>query len=71
MVAFQLVGFRQEKTSYKSMPAKIPRIAVYLSEELKQDLEKLAHSEKRSLSQMAAILIEQGLRQAKEKGEIE
>jgi predicted transcriptional regulator len=52
------------------VPAKIPRIAVYLSEELKQDLEELARVERRSMSQMAAMLIEEGLKRAKEEGKI-
>lgn len=63
----------REKPSFSELsqvPAKIPRIAVYLSEETKSDLEKLAALEKRSLSQMAAILIEQGLLEAKKQGKI-
>ena len=54
-----------------NVPAKVPRIAVYISEELKQDLEKLAHAERRSLSQMAAILLEEAIQKAKEEGKIE
>ena len=55
----------------KSVPAKIPRIAVYLpSEEVKEELERLASAERRSLSQMAAILIEEGLERAKREGRI-
>ncbi|MDX2239095.1 MAG: hypothetical protein NW224_00250 [Leptolyngbyaceae cyanobacterium bins.302] len=45
-----------------TVPAKIPRIAVYISEEVKTDLEKLAFSERRSTSAMAAILIEEALK---------
>lgn len=56
--------------SNRVSPAKIPRIAVYLSESTKQDLEKLANLERRSLSQMAAILIEQGLEKARQEGKI-
>lgn len=41
------------------VPAKIPRIAVYLEEELKDKVEQLAKVERRSLSQMCAILIEE------------
>lgn len=52
------------------VPAKIPRVAVYLTDEIKTDLEKLASLERRSLSQMAAMLIEQGLQQAKAEGKI-
>jgi len=51
-------------------PARIPRIAVYLTQQLKADLERLAAVERRSLSQMAALLIEQGLEKAKQEGRI-
>jgi predicted transcriptional regulator len=53
------------------VPAKIPRIAVYLSEELKADLEALANVERRSISQMAAILIEESIARAKEEGRLQ
>jgi hypothetical protein len=52
------------------VPAKIPRIAVYLTEELKGDLEVLANAERRSLSQMAAMLIEEGIDKAKSDGRL-
>ena len=52
------------------VPAKIPRIAVYLPEEVKAKLEKLAQAERRSLSQMAALLIEQGLSKPDKEDEI-
>ncbi len=56
----------------KPVPAKLPRIAVYLaSEKVKADLERLALSERRSVSQMAAILIEQGLEKAKKEGKLQ
>jgi hypothetical protein len=45
-----------------SVPAKIPRLAVYMSEEVKGHLEKLAYKERRSASSMAAILLEEALR---------
>lgn len=54
-----------------TVPAKIPRIAVYLSEKVKDDLEALAGVERRSLSQMAAILIENALQQAKAEGKLQ
>lgn len=54
-----------------SVPAKIPRIAVYLSEEVKADLEALANAERRSLSQMAAILIEEAISRAKAEGRLQ
>jgi hypothetical protein len=53
-----------------SVPAKIPRIAVYLSEDVKADLESLANDERRSLSQMAAILIEEAIARAKAEGRL-
>lgn len=52
------------------VPAKIPRIAVYLSEETKADLELLAAAKKRSLSQMAALIIEERLEQLKAEGKL-
>lgn len=52
------------------VPAKIPRIAVYLSEEVKADLEALANAERRSLSQMAAMLIEEAIARAKAEGRL-
>jgi predicted transcriptional regulator len=48
-----------------AVPAKIPRIAVYLSEDVKADLESLANAERRSVSQMAAMLIEEAIARAK------
>jgi CopG-like RHH_1 or ribbon-helix-helix domain, RHH_5 len=57
--------------SSKPVPAKIPRVAVYLaSDTVKADLEKLAEIERRSISQMAAILIEEGLERAKKEGRL-
>ena len=44
------------------VPAKIPRIAVYLDEDLKDQVERLAGDERRSLSQMCAILIEEAVK---------
>lgn len=56
--------------SLVNVPAKIPRIAVYLSEEVKADLELLASAKQRSLSQMAAIIIEQRLKELKAEGKL-
>lgn len=53
-----------------NVPAKIPRIAVYLAEEVKADLELLASAKQRSLSQMAAIIIEQRLKELKAEGKL-
>jgi predicted transcriptional regulator len=52
------------------VPAKIPRIAVYLSEEVKSDLELLASARQRSLSQMAAIIIADRLKELKAEGKL-
>ena len=52
------------------VPAKIPRIAVYLADEVKADLETLASSERRSVSQMAAILLEESIARAKAEGRL-
>lgn len=51
------------------VPAKIPRIAVYLEESVRQDLVALAEKNRRSMSQMAAILIEEGIERAKKEEE--
>jgi len=53
------------------VPAKIPRVAVYLSEEVKADLERLANTERRSVSQMAAMLIEEAIARAKAEGRLQ
>ena len=53
-----------------TVPARVPRVAVYLSEELKEKLDRLADQEKRSLSQMAAILLEESLLRAEEEGRL-
>jgi predicted transcriptional regulator len=53
------------------VPAKIPRVAVYLSEEVKADLEQLANAERRSISQMAAMLIEEAIARAKADGRLQ
>lgn len=52
------------------VPAKIPRIAVYLPDEVKSDLELLANARKRSLSQMAGIIIAERLRELKAEGKL-
>jgi mRNA-degrading endonuclease RelE of RelBE toxin-antitoxin system len=46
-------------------------VTVFIPEEVKEDLKKLAESEQRSLSQMAAILIQQGLDKAKAERKIQ
>lgn len=52
------------------VPARIPRIAVYLPEEVKSDLELLANVRQRSLSQMAAIIIAERLKELKAEGKL-
>ncbi|WP_019487960.1 ribbon-helix-helix domain-containing protein [Kamptonema formosum] len=51
-------------------PAKSPRVAFYPPPELKTKLEQLASLERRSVSQMALILVEEGLQRAEEAGRI-
>lgn len=45
----------------KPVPAKIPKLGIYLSLELKQALQSMADKERRSASQMAVILLEEAL----------
>lgn len=52
------------------MPSKLPRIAVYLPPEIKQGLETGAKKNRRTLSNMAAWIIEQWVLEAKNCGEI-
>jgi hypothetical protein len=61
----------QSANPSNSVPAKIPRVAVYLQEEVKSKLDRLAFIERRSASQMAAILIEEGLARAKAEGRLQ
>lgn len=51
-------------------PAKSPRVAFYPPPEVKEELEQLASSERRSVSQMALILVEEGLQRAKKEGKL-
>lgn len=58
--------------SPKSMPSKLPRVSVYLDETLKQKVEKLANKQmRRSLSEMCAVLIAQGIEKAEKDGELD
>ena len=45
----------------KPVPAKIPKLGIYLSSELKDALLAIAEKERRSGSQMAAILLEEAI----------
>jgi len=49
-------------------PAKSPRVAFYPPPEIKEKLEKLASIERRSMSQMALLLVEEGLERAQKEG---
>jgi hypothetical protein len=60
----------QSANPSNSVPAKIPRVAVYLQEEVKAELDRLAFLERRSASQMGAILIEEGIARAKADGRL-
>jgi hypothetical protein len=54
-----------------NLPAKnLKRVTTYIEPVLYSELEKLATGDKRSISQMAAILIEEGLERAKQQGKI-
>lgn len=52
----------QTVNTSNNVPAKIPRVTVYISEAVKAALEQLAFSERRTNSQMAAILLEEALK---------
>ncbi|WP_228040435.1 hypothetical protein [Nodosilinea sp. LEGE 07088] len=45
-------------------------VTAFIEEELKDDLKALADKERRSMSQMIAVLIERAIEAAKEAGEI-
>jgi CopG-like RHH_1 or ribbon-helix-helix domain, RHH_5 len=49
-------------------PAKSPRVAFYPPPKIKEKLEKLASIERRSISQMALLLVEEGLERAQKEG---
>jgi len=45
-------------------------VTLYMDEEDKEALQKLADSQDRSLSQMAVLILKRAIRQAQERGEI-
>lgn len=51
------------------MPAKVPRVAVYMPPEVKAQVEALAAKERRSLSQMVVLLLERELERRAAEGE--
>lgn len=55
----------------KPLPAKIPKVIVYLEPRLKKDLERLANKEKRSLSNMVAVIVQEAIDKAKSEGKID
>lgn len=52
----------------KNVPSNLPRVTIYLSEQLKADLEELADREHRSVSQQVVHLVDLAVRQAKAEG---
>ncbi len=61
---------RPVKAQITALPAKLPRIVVYLPEELKADLERLAKSHYRPVSNMVLTLIQEAVDEAKSEGRI-
>lgn len=59
------------KAQITALPAKLPRIVVYLPEELKADLERLAKSHYRPVSNMVLTLIQEAVEEAKSEGRIQ
>jgi len=62
---------RAVKAQITALPAKLPRIVVYLPEELKADLERLAKSHYRPVSNMVLTLIQEAVDEAKSEGRIQ
>ncbi|MEP0884641.1 hypothetical protein NDI49_24130 [Trichocoleus sp. ST-U3] len=50
---------------------KTERLSVIMPSDLKQDFEKLCKLERRSMSAQVVLLVEQAVREAKGKGQIE
>lgn len=53
------------------MPTSKPRVVVYLDDEVKSDLEKLAEVNDRPVSNFVLRLIKSAIAEAKEKGKLE
>jgi hypothetical protein len=49
------------------MPSKKPRVVVYLSEEIKAELDKWAEDERRTVNNLVNILIEDALQSKRKK----
>ena len=52
------------------VPSKLPRVAVYLSEELKRDLEMLAERDRRTVSNLVYAWILDNIEQARKDGKL-
>ena len=52
-------------------PSRIPKVSVYIPEELKKDLELLANKQTRSLSNLINVLLQKAVDEAKANGEIQ
>jgi metal-responsive CopG/Arc/MetJ family transcriptional regulator len=53
------------------MPAKIPKVSIYIPEDLKKDLERLAIKETRSLSNLINVILQRAVDDAKKTGDLE
>ncbi|MBD2054791.1 ribbon-helix-helix protein, CopG family [Oculatella sp. FACHB-28] len=53
------------------MPSDKPRVTVYIDEEIKNDLEKLAKASDRPISNLVLVLIKEAIAKAKSEGIIE
>lgn len=54
-----------------SMPSDKPRVTIYLDDELKDDLEKLARAKDRPVSNFVLVLIKEAIAKAKADGVIQ
>lgn len=57
--------------SMTRMPAKIPKVSIYIPEDLKKDLERLAIKETRSLSNLINVILQRAVDDAKKTGDLE
>jgi hypothetical protein len=62
---------RQRTITHSMADQKTERLSVIMPSDLKQDFEKLCKFERRSMSAQVVLLVEQAVREAKEKGQIE
>jgi len=56
--------------SQLTVTTKLPKLTFYLPEELKKDLELLAKSQRRSVSNLLVVLSEEAVNKAKAEGKI-